>query len=333
MSETLRVFVASSSEQLEIVREIVKTINKSKEFHAQPWEEEVFEFSKAYIESLEQELDRADFAIVVLTGEDAGNVRGKSVNLPRDNVIFELGLFSGRLGRERCFFFVDGNTDTKVASDLSGVKPVNFFRGAEASGAARPDLATQIKKVTKRMSKLRGRCKPTSAVRRKQERLWRFSSGLAGHWWERMRKGEDDKSALSYLTVTVDEVTNTPRIDGKAYGLAGESLAKWWTVTTGVLLESNQKSKVFYRWEGEHEDAHGQKYGGHGVMVLDDDRLISGDGYYYDTNFAQLHDGAVTRVKHFGLYRCSEDDVRTMAKSWTEEAENLVKERLKLKGR
>jgi hypothetical protein len=38
-----------------------------------------------------------------------------------------------------------------------------------------------------------------------------------------MRQGEDDKSALSYLTVTVDDLTNTPRIAGKAFGLSGES--------------------------------------------------------------------------------------------------------------
>lgn len=333
MSDTLRVFVASSTEQLGLVREIVKTINTSKTIDARPWEEEVFEFSKAYIESLEQELDRSDFAIVVLTGEDPGNIRGKSVNLPRDNVIFELGLFSGRLGRERCYFVVDGDTDTRIASDLSGVKSVNFYRNFEASVSARPDLGTQLKKLMEQMSELGPRCKPTSEVRRKQENLWRFSSRFAGHWWERMRQGEDDMSALSYLTVTVDEVTNTPKIEGKAYSGAGEPLAGWWTVSTGVKLDKNQKPRVYYRWEGEHEDAHGQKYGGHGVIDLDDDSLANGDGHYYDTNLAKLQEGAVTRVKHFGMYRCSTEDVRIMERPWTEEAEALVNERLKLKGR
>jgi hypothetical protein len=148
-----------------------------------------------------------------------------------------------------------------------------------------------------------------------------------------MRKGEDKQSALSYLTVTVDEVTNTPKIVGKTYGRAGESLAGWRTITTGVTIDKNSKPKVSYRWEGEHEDAHGQKYGGHGVIDLDNDRLASGDGHFYDTNLAKLQEGAVTRVKHFGLYRCSAEDERIMERPWTEEAEALVNERLKLKGR
>jgi len=331
MPEALRVFVASSSEQLAAVREVVNAINKSKAFHAQPWQEEVFEFSKAYIESLENELDRADFAIVILTGDDTSNVRGKNVSLPRDNVIFELGLFAGRLGRERCFFFVDGDSDTRIASDLSGVKPVNFYRSAEELKGGKPGLEAQVEKVKRQMVELGARCKPTPAVRRNQEALWHFSNRFAGNWWERMRRGEDDKSALSYLSVSVDEVTYTPKIKGKAYGLRGERLADWWTVTTGVVL--GEKPRVFYRWEGEHQDAHGQRYGGHGVIDLDDDRLSSGEGHYYDTNFALIPEGAVTRIKHFGLYRCDAEDTRLMEKPWTDEAVARVKERLNLKGR
>lgn len=331
MPEALRIFVASSSEQLAAVREVVDNINKAKAFHAQPWQEEVFEFSKAYIESLENELDRADFAVVILTGDDASNVRGNNVNLPRDNVIFELGLFAGRLGRERCFFFVDGDSDTKIASDLSGVKPVNFYRGAEELKGGKPSLESQVEKVKRQMVELGARCKPTPAARRSQEALWQFSSRFAGTWWERMRRGEDDKSALSYLTVSVDEVTYTPKIEGKVYGLAGERLADWWTVTTGVVL--GNKPRVFYRWEGEHQDAHGQRYGGHGVIHLDDDRLSSGEGHYYDTNFALIPEGAVTRIKHFGLYRCDAEDARLMEKPGTDEAIALVKERLNLRGR
>jgi hypothetical protein len=146
-----------------------------------------------------------------------------------------------------------------------------------------------------------------------------------------MRRGEDDKSALSYLTVSVDEVTYTPKIEGKAYGLAGERLADWWTVMTGVVL--GKRTRVFYRWEGEHQDAHGQKYGGHGVIDLDDNRLVSGEGYFYDTNFAYIPQGAVTRIKHFGLYRCNAEDTRLMEQPWTEEAAALVRQRLELKGR
>ncbi len=329
MTEKLRVFVASSSEQLGVAAEIAQSINRSKAFHAQPWDKEVFEFSKAYIESLEQELDRADFAIVVLTADDAGNVRGRKVSLPRDNVIFELGLFAGCLGRSRCFFFVDADSATKIASDLSGVEPVTFRRGRPSGGV---DLKTRIGQVAEQMKKAGPRSKPSRAAREARESLWRFSTRFSGHWWERIRSGEDDRSALSYLTVTVDELTNTPKISGKVFGLVGERLADWSTVTSGVLL-SEQPAQVHYRWEGEHQDAHGQTYGGHGIIILEDDELTRGEGWFFDTNFARVSQNAVTRVKHFRVYRCSPGEVETMMDTTSDAARSLIADRLqKLRG-
>ncbi|UCF91815.1 MAG: nucleotide-binding protein [Desulfobacterales bacterium] len=332
MRPMLRVFVASSSEQIEAARGVANAIGRSPRLKVGLWEEDVFEFSKSYIESLENELERADFAVVVLTADDPGNIRGKSVNLPRDNVIFELGLFAGRLGRDRCFFFVDGDSDTQIASDLSGVKPVNFYANADRAGRSKPDLATQAARVQKQMLRLGPRYKPARKVREGQAALWRFSSRLAGHWWERMRDGEDDASALSYVTITVDEVTNTPRLEGKSYGKSGEPFADWHSVTTGVVLGS--QPTVFYRWEGGQERAYGQTYAGHGFIEFDDDKLESGAGEFNDTNLAKVAEGAFTRIKHFGMYRCGPRDIKIMNKPWTDAAVNLVAQRLKgLRGR
>ncbi|MGF1545714.1 MAG: TIR domain-containing protein [Thiotrichales bacterium] len=325
MSEKPRVFVASSSEQIGTAVAIADGLNASPHFVAQAWRESVFAFSKSYIESLEAELDRADFAIVVLTADDVARVRTQDANLPRDNVIFELGLFIGRLGRERCFFFVDSDSDTRIASDLSGVKCVGFHHGATGDWR-RPDLATQIAAVGIQMREVGIRYKPAPGVRDEQQALWRFTRRFAGHWWERMRPGDDDASALSYLTVTLDPVTNTPRIDGKAYGKVGEPLADWHTVATGVQLGA--RPKVIYRWEGEQDAARGETYGGGGVITLDDDRLVSGSGYFFDTNFAQIRAGAVTRVKHFALFRCDPVDIETLREPWSEAAQTLIQARL-----
>jgi predicted nucleotide-binding protein len=146
MAHQLRVFVASSSEQISVAKAVAEVL-KSPDFDVKVWDEEIFSFSASYIESLEKELEHADFAVVILTADDSGNVRRKKVNLPRDNVVFELGLFIGRLGRERCFFFVDRDSGTRIASDLSGVKPVAFDR---RGGKKVPDslkLTSQTLKV------------------------------------------------------------------------------------------------------------------------------------------------------------------------------------------
>ena len=45
-------------------------------------------------------------------------------------------------------------------------------------------------------------------------------------------------------------------------------------------------------------------------------------------NFAHVAEGAPTRVKHFGLYRCSVDEVRTMQPPLSQAAQDLVAAKL-----
>ncbi|HEX6766616.1 MAG TPA: nucleotide-binding protein [Polyangiaceae bacterium] len=319
----MRVFIASSSEQIAVARRVRDAL-QSAELTATVWDEGTFDFSEAYIESLEDELECSDFAVVVLTADDRATVRKNEVVLPRDNVIFELGLFIGRLGRKRCFFLIDGASETEVASDLSGVNPVKYYDAALAGGGRRT-LEEQLGKVRTRMLAESVRYKPPRDVREAQDALWRFACTIAGPWWERMRAGEDDKSAISYVRVTVDPVTNDPCLYGYAYDQAGEFLAEWHTVVTGATLKP--PATIYYRWEGEHEEEHAQIYGGGGQIVFDDESLTSASGYYYDTNFANITAGAHTRVKHFGFYRCDPADELVMKKPQSSEAKKLAAER------
>jgi hypothetical protein len=87
-----------------------------------------FEFSAAYIESLERASSETDFAILVLTPDDVTMSRETEKPAPRDNVVFELGLFIGGLGRERCFLVHEQRADLKIPTDLLGVKAATFER-------------------------------------------------------------------------------------------------------------------------------------------------------------------------------------------------------------
>ncbi len=322
--EPMRVFVASSSEQIKVARRAATAL-KSRELEVNVWDEKTFDFSDSYMESLERELERADFAVVILTGDDTANLRGKTVNLPRDNVIFELGLFTGRLGRERCFFVIDETSDTQVASDLSGIVSLQFYRDGASAVSGRPTLDAQMRKLRSQILEHTVRYKPSPDVRRDQEALWRFSARVAGHWWERIRKGEDDSSALSYLTITLDEITNTPQLCGTAYGLRGEHMADWKTVGAAVVLK---EAAIHYRWEGEQQSEVAQIYGGGGYIVFDDETLNTASGYFYDTNFADISEGAHTRVKHFGLYRCDAANEQIMKQPWSDEAKRLIRRQI-----
>ena len=55
------------------------------------------------LEALVRMLDRFDFAVLVITPDDVVSIRGDIRQAPRDNVMFELGLFMGRLGPARTF--------------------------------------------------------------------------------------------------------------------------------------------------------------------------------------------------------------------------------------
>lgn len=56
----------------------------------------------------------------MLTPDDLVRYRGKKVNAPRDNVIFELGLFMGAIGRDRTYLLTSSK-EMKIPSDLDGI--------------------------------------------------------------------------------------------------------------------------------------------------------------------------------------------------------------------
>lgn len=72
-------------------------------------------------------LDGTDFGLFVLSPSDAQTIKSESKSVVRDNVIFELGLFIGKLGPERCFMIVPRNAeDLHLPTDLLGLTPAYF---------------------------------------------------------------------------------------------------------------------------------------------------------------------------------------------------------------
>jgi CAP12/Pycsar effector protein, TIR domain len=72
-----------------------------REYEVRLWTHDVFELSQGVLESLLRCADQVDLAVLVLTADDVVASRGDVSCAPRDNVVFELGLFIGALGRER----------------------------------------------------------------------------------------------------------------------------------------------------------------------------------------------------------------------------------------
>jgi predicted nucleotide-binding protein len=78
----------------------------------------MFPPGKSNLESLVETAATLDFAALVLTPDDLIESKGKTMNSPRDNVLFELGLFMGRLGRDRTFVVYNRDVPIKLPSAL-----------------------------------------------------------------------------------------------------------------------------------------------------------------------------------------------------------------------
>jgi hypothetical protein len=90
------------------------------------WDEGFFKLGSTFNETLVNSVSRFDFAALILTPDDLVSSRDQESFGPRDNVIFELGLFMGRLGRSRTFIVHAADPRLKIPTDLSGVNTATY---------------------------------------------------------------------------------------------------------------------------------------------------------------------------------------------------------------
>ena len=122
--EKIRVFVISSAEALELARTIQNAFEH--DFLVTVWTDGVFRASWYPVESLEAQIDQSDFAIAIVQPDDITIKRGVEVATARDNVIFELGLFIGRLGRKRSFLVEPRGEEVELPSDIKGITTLSY---------------------------------------------------------------------------------------------------------------------------------------------------------------------------------------------------------------
>jgi hypothetical protein len=107
---------------------------------------------------------------LILTPDDTLVKKGKTQPVARDNVLFELGLFIGRLGRGKTFILMENSVDMHLPTDLLGVTAARFtfceqdkdlpaelgptcfqIHDAVSEALSRNSLLTEVQKCARRL--------------------------------------------------------------------------------------------------------------------------------------------------------------------------------------
>lgn len=129
------VFIGSSTEDLPVLEAFERMLAPVAKVI--PWtnEDKFRETGDYFLDALIQTSGKSDFAILIFGPNDVVHSRGKKQAVPRDNVIFELGLFISKLGRQRTFVIAPKiwRTGLKILSDLQGLKIEQYDSGSRSA--------------------------------------------------------------------------------------------------------------------------------------------------------------------------------------------------------
>lgn len=118
------VFIASSVEGLPVAEAIQANLEYST--HSSIWHNGTFKLSSVTLPDLVRRAATVDFAVFIFTPDDVATIRKQEAQVARDNVVFELGLFIGSIGLERCYVVRPRGIEMHLPSDLLGITPAEY---------------------------------------------------------------------------------------------------------------------------------------------------------------------------------------------------------------
>lgn len=110
-------YIGSSTEGLPIARALQAELDE--ECEPLVWEQDFFVPTGTTIGTLAEKVQNFDFAAFIFTPDDSLIIRGSTNATARDNVILELGIFIGALGKERVFIIRPRDQELHLPSDLA----------------------------------------------------------------------------------------------------------------------------------------------------------------------------------------------------------------------
>jgi hypothetical protein len=299
--EKPRIFLGSSGKQTKLLHALTHGLEDIA--HVEPWTTS-FNPGTTTLERLLELTRQVDFAAFVFAQDDwttnsppAAPAPTSGQASPRDNVVFEAGLFGGVLGMRRTFIL--HASGAKLPSDLLGLTCVRY---------AGDLTAAEMKTINQ---KLRKAIESESGLPR-----------IEGAWWQFSLTERTDKepSALSLLKISRDR-NGALELTGRSWSQEGRLTARYWSE---AAKEREKSSGIFYYWNGERPlDANAPQLHGTGEIKLESADRASG----YFTTRSDTDPNVNARTS--GVYwRADPDDVAILDGRDDQKRAALIAERL-----
>ena len=114
-----RVFIGCSTQGLEIAEAVQQHLRRDHDIAV--WNQGLFGLGRSVFDGLIELVGAMDYAVFVMRGDDVQLRQHEREAVARANVLFELGMAIGRIGRLRTFIVYDTHSKPAVTSDLEGI--------------------------------------------------------------------------------------------------------------------------------------------------------------------------------------------------------------------
>jgi Predicted nucleotide-binding protein containing TIR-like domain len=296
-----RIFLGSSKQQEKLLQAVARGIEDVA--HVEPWMTS-FNPGTTTVERLVELAHEVDFAAFVFAKDDwttasvpASTSPGTGQASPRDNVVFEAGLFGGVLGMRRTFIL--HASGAKLPTDLLGLTSIRY----ETTTPSEMKVLNQ---------KLRKAIQDEGRLARIEGLWWQFSL---------TERSLEEPSAVSLLRIARIR-DGALEVSGRSWQADGRLSATYWSE---AVREKKEPSGVFYYWKGErpmHPNA--PKLEGTGEIGLESSERATG----YWTTHADT--GPSVNARTVGVYlRADPGDMAILDGRDNRQRAKLLTDRLK----
>jgi hypothetical protein len=248
-----RIFLGSSGQQAALLDGL--TVGLEDVADVEPWTV-TFNPGSTTLGRLVQLTHEVDFAAFIFARDDWTSIEHAASDAtagqasPRDNVVFEAGLFGGVLGMDRTFILhAEG---AKLPTDLLGLTCVRYGDASDAD-----EVATMNQKLRKAIEEL-------GVISRIEGLWWQFST---------TERSELEPSAVSLLRISRDR-DRMLEVNGRSWQEDGTLSARYWSE---AAKESKDPAGIFYAWKGERpRDPNAPQLHGTGRIALESDDRATG---------------------------------------------------------